>query len=217
MSEETARAERRLPAEARAARTRRAPHVLRRRNAAELPGAEVRRSPTRASARPSSARQSTSASRRTRRCSSRRSSSSSPRTTSASRSRSTARASMQDKFRVFHNGTGSYDVVAPKIKELLRRHRSRPIGARVTLTSDTLDITRDLPAPDRGDRLLGSRLRAGDDVAAARVRDRRRTASTAMLDQFRALAAEFLEHVASRTGTTASRTSRTRSRRFTRA
>ena len=26
---------------------------------------------------------------------------------------------VQDKFRVFHNGTGSYDVVAPKIKELL--------------------------------------------------------------------------------------------------
>ena len=27
---------------------------------------------------------------------------------------------VQDKFRVFHNGAGSYDVVAPKIKELLR-------------------------------------------------------------------------------------------------
>jgi uncharacterized protein len=49
---------------------------------------------------------------------------------------------MQDKFRVFHNGAGSYDVVAPKIKALLQRHRSRPIGARVTLTSDTLDITK---------------------------------------------------------------------------
>src|SRR5260221_3031036 len=49
---------------------------------------------------------------------------------------------MQDRFRVFHNGAGSYDVVAPKIKELLRVHRSRPIGARVTLTSDTLDITK---------------------------------------------------------------------------
>ncbi len=36
---------------------------------------------------------------------------------------------------VFHNGQGSYDVVAPKIKALLQRHRSRPIGARVTLTS----------------------------------------------------------------------------------
>ena len=49
---------------------------------------------------------------------------------------------LQDKFRVFHNGTGSYDVVAPKIKELLQRHRSRPIGARVTLTSGTLDVKR---------------------------------------------------------------------------
>ena len=49
---------------------------------------------------------------------------------------------VQDKFRVFHNGAGSYDVVAPKIKELLRRHRSRPIGARVTLTSGRLDVTR---------------------------------------------------------------------------
>jgi uncharacterized protein len=49
---------------------------------------------------------------------------------------------LQNKFRVFHNGAGSYDVVVPRIKELLRKHRSRPIGARVTLTSDTLDITR---------------------------------------------------------------------------
>ncbi len=49
---------------------------------------------------------------------------------------------LQDKFRVFHNGAGSYDVVAPKIKALLQRHRSRPIGARVTLTSGTLDVKR---------------------------------------------------------------------------
>lgn len=47
---------------------------------------------------------------------------------------------MQDQFRVFHNGKGSYEVVAPKVKELLKRHTSRPIGARVTLTSQTLDI-----------------------------------------------------------------------------
>ena len=36
---------------------------------------------------------------------------------------------MQDKFRVFHNGAGSYDVVAPKIKELLRR-ASQPADRR---------------------------------------------------------------------------------------
>ena len=49
---------------------------------------------------------------------------------------------LQDKFRVFKNGMGSYDVAAPKIKALLARHRSRPIGARVTLTRQTLDVTR---------------------------------------------------------------------------
>jgi uncharacterized protein len=47
---------------------------------------------------------------------------------------------IQDRFRVFHNGMGSYDLVAPKIKALLARHRSRPIGARVTLTRQTLDV-----------------------------------------------------------------------------
>jgi uncharacterized protein len=49
---------------------------------------------------------------------------------------------VQDRFRVFHNGSGSYDIVAPKIKELLARHRSRPIGARVTLTSGMMDVKR---------------------------------------------------------------------------
>ncbi|MBI3681702.1 MAG: quinohemoprotein amine dehydrogenase maturation protein [Acidobacteria bacterium] len=49
---------------------------------------------------------------------------------------------MQDQFRVYHNGVGSYDVIAPKIRSLLQRHRSRPIGARVTLTSQTLDAGR---------------------------------------------------------------------------
>jgi len=49
---------------------------------------------------------------------------------------------LQNKFRVFHNGTGSYDVMAPKAKALIAKHRSRPIGARVTLTKDTLDVRR---------------------------------------------------------------------------
>jgi uncharacterized protein len=46
----------------------------------------------------------------------------------------------QDEFRVFKNGRGSYDVVVPKIKELLQKHRSRPIGARVTLTKQNLNV-----------------------------------------------------------------------------
>jgi uncharacterized protein len=49
---------------------------------------------------------------------------------------------VQDQFRVFSNGTGSYDIVIPKIRELLRRHRTRPVGARVTLTTNQLDIHR---------------------------------------------------------------------------
>ena len=49
---------------------------------------------------------------------------------------------VQDQFRVFSNGTGSYDIVIPKIRELLRRHRTRPVGARVTLTTNQLDIRR---------------------------------------------------------------------------
>jgi uncharacterized protein len=45
-----------------------------------------------------------------------------------------------DRFRVFHDGKGSYDVIAPKIKELIKVHRSRSIGARVTLTAQVVDV-----------------------------------------------------------------------------
>lgn len=46
----------------------------------------------------------------------------------------------QDALRVFSNGEGSYDVIIPRVKELLRRHNRRPIGARVTLTKNNLDV-----------------------------------------------------------------------------
>ena len=46
----------------------------------------------------------------------------------------------QDKFRVFNNGMGSYELVLPKIKELLKQHTTRLIGARVTLTRQNLDV-----------------------------------------------------------------------------
>jgi uncharacterized protein len=49
---------------------------------------------------------------------------------------------LQNRFRVFKGGAGSYEIVAPKIKALLARHRTRPIGARVTLTRQTLDVGR---------------------------------------------------------------------------
>ncbi len=49
---------------------------------------------------------------------------------------------LNDKLRVFSNGQGSYEMIIPKIKELLARHRSRPIAARVTLTSQVADVKR---------------------------------------------------------------------------
>ena len=47
---------------------------------------------------------------------------------------------MQDKFRVFSNGRGSYDIIKPKVQNLLANHKTRPIAARVTMTSGAMDV-----------------------------------------------------------------------------
>lgn len=47
---------------------------------------------------------------------------------------------LNDQLRVFSNGKGSYDVIVPKVRELLSKHRSRPIAARVTLTNGVRDV-----------------------------------------------------------------------------
>jgi uncharacterized protein len=49
---------------------------------------------------------------------------------------------MHDKLRAFANGQGSYDIIAPKVRELIQKHRTRPIAARVTLTSGMVDVIR---------------------------------------------------------------------------
>ncbi len=49
---------------------------------------------------------------------------------------------LNDAMRVFANGRGSYDIIAPKVKELLARHTTRPIAARVTLTSQVSDVVK---------------------------------------------------------------------------
>jgi uncharacterized protein len=49
---------------------------------------------------------------------------------------------MNDRMRVFHDGRGSYDIIAPKIKQLLKGHRTNSIGARVTLSSGVNDVVR---------------------------------------------------------------------------
>ena len=47
---------------------------------------------------------------------------------------------MHDQLRVFANGRGSYDIVAPRVRALIQGHRTRPITARVTLTSGITDV-----------------------------------------------------------------------------
>ncbi len=47
---------------------------------------------------------------------------------------------MQDKFRIFANGNGSYDIIRPKVQELIAKHTNRPVGARVTMTSGAMDV-----------------------------------------------------------------------------
>jgi len=49
---------------------------------------------------------------------------------------------LNDRMRVFHDGRGSYDVILPKVKMLLQRHRTNSIGARVTLSSGVSHVRR---------------------------------------------------------------------------
>ncbi len=45
-----------------------------------------------------------------------------------------------DALRVYANGKGSYDVLAPKVKALIAQHSTRPIAARVTLTRQVTNV-----------------------------------------------------------------------------
>ncbi|HXV85162.1 MAG TPA: quinohemoprotein amine dehydrogenase maturation protein [Gemmatimonadales bacterium] len=99
----------------------------------------------------------------------------------------------QDEFRVFKNGKGSYDLVVPRIRELLQRHTSRPIGARVTLTRHNLDVQRIFRhlTQDIGFHEVGF---APVTTGATRDHAIEDEGFDLMLGQFDALAEEFLEH-----------------------
>lgn len=102
---------------------------------------------------------------------------------------------MQDRFRVYHNGKGSYDVALPKIKELLQRHTAKPIGARVTLTRQNLDIIgiyRHL-IEEVGFQQVGFAPVTTADGRDYAISDGE-GGYDIMLQQFQALAWEFLEH-----------------------
>ncbi|MEO8026608.1 MAG: quinohemoprotein amine dehydrogenase maturation protein [Bryobacteraceae bacterium] len=47
---------------------------------------------------------------------------------------------LHDQLRVFANGKGSYDIIEPRVRELLKNHRTRPITARVTMTNRAMDV-----------------------------------------------------------------------------
>ena len=98
----------------------------------------------------------------------------------------------QDKFRVFNNGMGSYDVVLPNIRMLLERHRSRPVGARVTLTKQNLDV---LAIYRHLRDEIGFWEVGFAPVTTSWQRDYAIQAEgfNAMLDQFQQLAREWLE------------------------
>lgn len=100
---------------------------------------------------------------------------------------------LQNRFRVFHNGAGSYEVVAPKIKELLRKHRTRPIGARVTLTSETIDVQRIYRhlTEEFGFWEVGFAPVTTSPQQQYAISD---AGFDRMLGQFRELGREFLEH-----------------------
>lgn len=102
---------------------------------------------------------------------------------------------LQNRFRVFHDGRGSYDVVAPKVKALLARHRSRPIGARVTLTAGVLDVRRIYRhlTEEIGFHEVGFAPVTSKDARAWAIDG---TGMERVLAEFRALALEWLEAVA---------------------
>ena len=100
---------------------------------------------------------------------------------------------LHDKLRVFANGRGSYDIIEPRVRALIQNHRTRPITARVTLTSGVTDVVRiyrhlkqDLgfheigfaPVTTSPDRLYSINEKGMDGV----------------LEQFHVLADEWLEY-----------------------
>jgi uncharacterized protein len=100
---------------------------------------------------------------------------------------------VQDGFRVFKGGAGSYEVVLPKIRELLLRSKRHLIGARVTLTAANLDVKRIF-------RHLTEEIGFAEVGFAPATTAAKRDYAIAgdgyeqVLEQFRALAREYLEH-----------------------
>ena len=100
---------------------------------------------------------------------------------------------MHDHLRVFANGSGSYDIIEPKVRALIQNHRTRPITARVTLTagvSDVIRIFRHLKQ-DLGFHEVGF---APVTTSPNQLYAINATGMDGVLDQFHTLADEYLEY-----------------------
>ena len=99
---------------------------------------------------------------------------------------------MHDQLRVFANGRGSYDIVETKVRALVQNHRTRPITARVTLTSGVADVLRIFRhlKHDLGFHEVGF---APVTTSPNRLYAINEGGMDGVLDQFRVLANEYLE------------------------
>jgi uncharacterized protein len=100
---------------------------------------------------------------------------------------------MHDHLRVFANGRGSYDIIEPRVRALIQNHRTRPITARVTLTSgvsDVIKIFRHLKQ-DLGFHEVGF---APVTTSPNQLYAIGQKGMDGVLDQFHTLADEYLEH-----------------------
>ncbi len=102
-------------------------------------------------------------------------------------------AELHDKLRVFANGRGSYDIIEPKVRALIENHRTRPITARVTLTAGVTDVIRIFRhlKQDLGFHEVGF---APVTTSTNQLYAINTGGMNSVLDQFKILAGEYLEH-----------------------
>ena len=100
---------------------------------------------------------------------------------------------MHDHLRVFANGRGSYDIIEPKVRALIQNHRTRPITARVTLTSGVSDVIRIFRhlKQDLGFHEVGF---APVTTSPNQLYAIGQKGMDGVLEQFHTLAAEYLEY-----------------------
>jgi uncharacterized protein len=102
-------------------------------------------------------------------------------------------AELHDKLRVFANGRGSYDIIEPRVRALIQNHRTRPITARVTLTAGVTDVIRIFRhlKQDLGFHEVGF---APVTTSPNQLYAINTGGMNSVLDQFKILAGEYLEH-----------------------